>query len=124
VQVCAGSLLEPVAASGLEIDVVIANLPWVAPPIVQVTELVHDAPWRGPRDTVAGGGRDGLDLQRRLLQQASALLHPHGWLVLGLAEWQVPILREECAAEYVVGREVPYFLILQPRSGAESTPVP
>lgn len=125
VQVLEGSLLEPVAALAIKIDLLMANLPWVAPAIVQVLDLESDTGWRGPHESVTGLGRDGLGLVRQLISQAEPLLQPHAVLFVGMDDWQTPIMQREIAPAFEVrAPTVPYFLTLRPRPGGESRPAP
>ncbi|HEY0672340.1 MAG TPA: methyltransferase [Longimicrobiales bacterium] len=125
VHVLEGSLLEPVAALGIKIDLLIANLPWVAPAIVQVLDLESATGWRGPHESVTGLGRDGLGLVRQLFTQAVPLLQPDAVLFVGMDDWQTPIMQQEIAPTFEVRPPtVPYFLTLTPRPAGESKPAP
>jgi release factor glutamine methyltransferase len=119
VEVLYGSLLQPLIERSLQFDVLIANLPWIAPAIVEVMDLSAPEGWRGPRGSVQGMGRDGLDLHRSLIRDALVLIRPGGALIVGMDEWQKPIITEEFAADYDTElRALPFYLILHPRPGA------
>jgi HemK-like putative methylase len=119
VQFRQGALLEPVRAAALRPHVIIANLPWVAPAIVDVFDLDREAGWRGPRNSVAGTGRDGLDLVRALLHEARSVLAPEACIIAGMDDWQVTIIMQEFAAHYEAQLPaLPYFLTLRLRTPA------
>jgi release factor glutamine methyltransferase len=125
VEVLQGFLLDPLIERNLQVDVLIANLPWVAPAIVDVMDLGGAEGWRGPRGSVQGMGRDGLDLIRVLLRTALPHLRPGGALMAGMDEWQKSLIAEEFKADYDVEmRALPFFLILHPRPGGVSRPAP
>lgn len=68
IQFFEGDLLEPLLTRGLHVDLVVANLPYIASDEVKVLPVSRYEP------TLAlDGGPDGLDLIRRLLAQASTL---------------------------------------------------
>ena len=125
VEILQGSLLDPLIERNLQVDVLIANLPWVAPAIVDVMDLSGQEGWRGPRGSVQGVGRDGLDLVRMVLRAAVPHVRTGGALMVGMDEWQKSVIAEEFQADYDVEmRALPFFLILHPRPGGESRPAP
>ncbi len=68
------------------VDLIAANLPYVMSteiPTLQPEITLHE-----PREAL-DGGNDGLDLIRRLLENASAHLKPHGSLVLEMDPRQI-----------------------------------
>jgi len=84
----AGSLLDPLPRAWHgRVSIVTANVPCV-PPDAYAGSL--DA----PAEAYVGGGRDGLELQRRLAQQACDVLSPGGWLLVQLAPSQWASYRE------------------------------
>lgn len=92
-----GDLLEPLFARGLsgQFDLIVSNPPYVAkgdlptlPP-----ELHHE-----PVEAL-DGGQDGLAFHRRIIEGASAVLRPAGWLALEMAVgqggWLTRLLRDK-----------------------------
>lgn len=78
-----GDLLEPLIARGLRPGLIMANLPYIPEgelPALAVTRFE-------PRLALAGGP-DGLDLVRRLLEQAAALCAPDALLLLEIGAGQ------------------------------------
>lgn len=87
-----GDLFEALAAlgpraGGLCFDLVTANAPYI--PTAELAELSVDV--RDHEPTLAlDGGRDGLDLVRRIVRDAPRFLAPGGVLALELAMGQAP----------------------------------
>jgi ribosomal protein L3 glutamine methyltransferase len=77
VQLLEGDLLSPLPDKA-QIDVVVANLPYVPGDELDdlPAEYAHE-----PRLALDGGGDDGLDLVERLLEQCRARLAPDGILI-------------------------------------------
>ncbi|PVZ14821.1 putative protein N(5)-glutamine methyltransferase [Actinomycetospora cinnamomea] len=67
------------------VDVVVASTPYV--PSDAVAAMPAEAREHEPRAALDGGG-DGLDVVRRLADQAPAWLRPGGWLLIECAEHQ------------------------------------
>jgi release factor glutamine methyltransferase len=83
-----GDLLEPLEEP---VDLMVANLPYV--PTERLPTLQPEIQWE-PKEAL-DGGPDGLDLVRRLLQQAASdKLKEHGIILLELDPEQVPQVRE------------------------------
>ena len=82
-----GDLLEPVPEIP---DVIVANLPYI--PTDRIPTLQPEIQWE-PRDAL-DGGPDGLDIIRRLLQQAQSKLKETGVIVLEIDPEQVQPLEE------------------------------
>lgn len=85
-RVLEADLAEPTALAGLEgFDAVLSNPPYVpldaVPRDLEVRE--HD-----PQRALYGGGQDGLDLPRIVIERAAALLRPGGLLVMEHADVQ------------------------------------
>ncbi len=78
-----GDLLEPIPEP---VDLILANLPYV--PSGRIPDLQPEIRWE-PQQAL-DGGPDGLDLIRRLLQQAPSKLKEHGIVLLELDPEQVP----------------------------------
>jgi len=83
VTVLHGDLLEPVQAAGLCADVIAANLPYI--PTGDLADLAVAR--REPR-LALDGGADGLDVIRRLLDQAPGVLAAGGLLALEIGAGQ------------------------------------
>ena len=78
-----GDLLEPIPEP---VDLILANLPYV--PSDRIPNLQPEIRWE-PQQAL-DGGPDGLDLIRRLLQQAPSKLKEHGIILLEVDPEQVP----------------------------------
>ncbi len=72
-----GDLLTPLLQGGLKVDLLLANLPYIA-----TDELADLAVSRYEPILALDGGADGLDLVRRLLQQAPEVCNPGACLLL------------------------------------------
>lgn len=83
-----GDLLQ--GAPARSADVVVANLPYIASD--EWPDLPAEVRDVEPR-TALDGGRDGLDLIRRLVQQARGVLRPAGWLYLEIGASQGAMVR-------------------------------
>lgn len=78
-----GDLLEPLVERGIQPDIVLANLPYIANREVAQLEVSHHEP------TLAlDGGADGLALIRRLLNRAPQVCAPRAWLFLEIGAEQ------------------------------------
>jgi release factor glutamine methyltransferase len=78
-----GDLLQPMIEAGVRVDVVLANLPYIA-----TDELPGLAVSRYEPHLALDGGADGLDLVRRLLEQAPKVCNPGGLLLLEIGAGQ------------------------------------
>ncbi len=87
VTLCQGDLLEPVPEP---VDLVVANLPYI--PTDRIDTLQPEVQWE-PRDALDGGA-DGLDLVRRLMEQAATRLKDQGVILLELDPEQMPAAME------------------------------
>lgn len=91
----AGDLAEPVAAllppGRRGVDLLAANPPYV--PTAQIETLEPEVRDYEPRAAL-DGGPDGLDVVRRLVPQAGAVLAPGGWMALELGEGQTGEVRK------------------------------
>ena len=72
-----GDLASPLIARGIKVDLVLANLPYIA-----TDELKHLAVSRHEPRLALDGGADGLVLIRRLLRQLAQICHPGAWALL------------------------------------------
>jgi len=68
-------------------DLVASNPPYLTPD--ETRERVEHLGWQEPALALDGGGRDGLELIRRLIVQAAEGLRTGGWLLLEAAEAQM-----------------------------------
>ena len=93
-----GDLLEPVPEP---VDLILANLPYI--PTDRIPNLQPEIRWEP--EGALDGGTDGLDLIRRLLQQAPDKLKEHGIVLLELDPEQVPAV-EEMSRELFPGAEL------------------
>jgi release factor glutamine methyltransferase len=75
------------------IDTIVANAPYV--PTAEIALLPREARIHEPRITL-DGGRDGLDIQRRIADGARDWLAPHGHLLLETSLAQAPRSLELC----------------------------
>ena len=86
-RVLLGDLYDPLPHD-LELDVIVANAPYV--PSDQIRNMPPEA--RDHEHHVAlDGGADGLDIQRRVIEQAPKHLAPGGVLVIESGQEQAPI---------------------------------
>jgi release factor glutamine methyltransferase len=82
-----GDLLEPLEET---VDLIVANLPYI--PTERIPTLQPEIQWE-PREAL-DGGPDGLELVRKLLQQAAGdKLKEHGIILLELDPEQIPQVR-------------------------------
>jgi release factor glutamine methyltransferase len=77
------------------VDVLVSNPPYIPPDAEPVDPEVRD---HDPDLALYGGGTDGLEVPRRVLDAAVRLLRPGGLLVVEHAEVQDAALRAEAAA--------------------------
>lgn len=78
-----------------QVDVVVANPPYIPPEAVPKEVEVRDY---DPDIALYGGGADGLQIPRAVLTAATRLLRPGGLLVMEHAEVQADVLRGEVQA--------------------------
>jgi release factor glutamine methyltransferase len=81
------------------VDVLAANPPYIPPDAEPVDPEVRD---HDPDLALYGGGADGLDLPRAVLQAAARLLRPGGLLLMEHAEVQAQAVRADAAATAVL----------------------
>ena len=94
-----GDLMDPVPEP---VDVIVANLPYI--PSKRISTLQPEVQWEPIQ--ALDGGEDGLDLIKRLLQQASqGSLKPHGVIILEVDPEQVSPI-QQLAAELFPQSEV------------------
>jgi release factor glutamine methyltransferase len=94
VEVLEGDLLAPVAARG-PFALVVANPPYI--PTGDLAALAVEV--RREPHTALDGGRDGLDLVRRLVTDAPPLLAPGGALAMEIGAGQAPAVAALFAAD-------------------------
>lgn len=86
-RVLLGDLYDPLP-HGLEFDLILANAPYV--PSAEIRNMPPEA--RDHEHHVAlDGGADGLDVQRRVIEQAPKYLAPGGLLVIESGQEQAPV---------------------------------
>ncbi|MSQ40809.1 MAG: peptide chain release factor N(5)-glutamine methyltransferase [Dehalococcoidia bacterium] len=90
----AGDLLEAVVGP---LDLVLANLPYI--PDADLDDLQAEVRVYEPRIALAGG-RDGLDIIRRLLAQAGRVVRPGGLLLLEISPVQREAVLQEAAGAF------------------------
>ncbi|WP_223881058.1 N5-glutamine methyltransferase family protein [Nesterenkonia ebinurensis] len=77
-------------------DLVVSNPPYIPPDMVPAEKEVRE---HDPEIALYGGGADGLELPRAVIETAKRILTSGGWLILEHAEVQAAALAEFCAAE-------------------------
>ncbi len=83
VQFFQGDLLAPLIAQNLQVDLIMANLPYIASDEVPTLAVSQHEPL-----LALDGGADGLDLVRRLLEQAPKVWNPGGLMLLEIGASQ------------------------------------
>lgn len=78
-----GDLLLPLIEQGIQIDLIMANLPYIPSTEVPTLAVSKHEPL-----LALDGGADGLDLVRRLLLQATKLIRPAGLTLLEIGAGQ------------------------------------
>ena len=98
VRLLAGDLLAPFAPRTL--DLIVANPPYI--PTAVMPSLPAEVSRFEPRQAL-DGGRDGLMVLRRIIEQAPAALRPRGRLMMEIGEEQAGPLASLLAAEGFTG---------------------
>lgn len=80
-----GDLLTPLVEQGITVDLIMANLPYIDSAVVPTLDVSRHEPV-----LALDGGADGLDLVRRLLEQAPAVIRPGGLILLEIGYDQGP----------------------------------
>lgn len=96
VRLLAGDLLEPLGAIREELDLVVANPPYL--PTAILGSLPPEVSAYEPR-LALDGGPDGMAVIRRIIAGAPAVLRPGGWLLMEIGEEQAGPLASLMAAE-------------------------
>ncbi len=95
VTLAAGDLFSPVV-DGNRYHVITANPPYVRTEEIEaLTEEVRNEPVRA-----LDGGEDGLDVVRRIIEQAPRFLEPEGWLLLEVDPRQVAHLSDDVGPRF------------------------
>jgi len=87
VVVCQGDLLQGTTGP---FDLIVSNPPYLTPE--ETLERKERLGWQEPALALDGGGKAGLDLPVRLIEQAACRLSPTGWLLMEAADAQMPTL--------------------------------
>lgn len=95
VELMLGDLASPLVARGITVDLLVANLPYLPSPLIP--SLAPEVARWEPR-LALDGGPDGLDVIRRLVAQAPAVLAPGAWLLLEIGEGQADAVASLLAA--------------------------
>jgi release factor glutamine methyltransferase len=95
-RVYAGDLYEPLPAELRgRVDLIVANAPYV--PTAQIPLLPAEARLHEPRAAL-DGGRDGVEVHRRVAANAPQWLSPQGVLLIETSEHQAPLTAAAVAA--------------------------
>jgi release factor glutamine methyltransferase len=78
-----GSLAEPLVAAGIHVDLLMANLPYIASAEVPTLEVSKHEPV-----LALDGGMDGLRLIERLLETVPQVCHPGAMILLEIGAYQ------------------------------------
>lgn len=89
-----GSLGTPLIERGIAVDLLIANLPYIARP-----DLPHLAVSQHEPQLALDGGIDGLDLVRQLLCQVPQLCQPHACILLEIGMTQAAAVMDFAQAQ-------------------------
>jgi len=85
-------LLEKYLNSAATFDMVVSNPPYVGDS--ETDKLQVEVREHEPYQALFGGGKEGLDIYRRLIPQASRVLKPDGWLVMEIGYTQEQAIRD------------------------------
>jgi release factor glutamine methyltransferase len=94
-----GDLLDPLIERGIQIDVIAANLPYIARGDLEALPVARHEP-----HLALDGGADGLALIRRLLAQAPPVLAPGGLIGLEIGAGQGSQVGAIAAAVFATAR--------------------
>ena len=97
-RVLLGDLYDPLP-HGLDFDVIVANAPYV--PSEEIRNMPPEARDH-ERHVALDGGADGLDVQRRVIEQAPKRLAPGGVLVIEAGQEQAPVTASLMRAQGLV----------------------
>ena len=78
-----GDLLQPLIDQNIQVDLIMANLPYIT-----TGDMQHLAVSKHEPHLALDGGDDGLDLLRRLLAQAPSVIQPGGMILLEIGTEQ------------------------------------
>lgn len=81
-----GDLLEALPLTTQRFDLIVSNPPYVA---TDAGPRPEEGVVRYEPNLALFGGRDGMELIRRLVQQSERWLNPGGWIVLEMAPFQI-----------------------------------
>jgi release factor glutamine methyltransferase len=88
-----GSLATPLIEQGVRVDLLLANLPYIATDEMHTLEVSQHEP-----HLALDGGHDGLDLVRDLLAQAPQVCQPHALILLEIGSGQGDATLEAAAS--------------------------
>lgn len=96
-----GDLLLPLIERGIKVDIVMANLPYIASDEVPTLEVSQFEPI-----TALDGGGDGLDLVRNLLAQIPSVANPNALILLEIGARQGTVALEAVNAALAANKAV------------------
>lgn len=110
----AGDLLAPLLSRGLagKVTAIIANLPYISH--AEWENLSPDVKDYEPR-LALDGGEDGLEVYRRLLNQAPGILTPQGFVLMEVGMGQAELLCQDASVEH-------FFQVLKVQSDSQGIP--
>ena len=85
-------------------DMVVSNPPYVGE--AEADKLQVEVREHEPHQALFGGGKEGLDIYRRLIPQAARVLKPGGWLVMEIGYTQEQAI-QDLLEEWKAVRSVP-----------------
>jgi release factor glutamine methyltransferase len=94
-----GDLLSPLVERAVQLDLIMANLPYIPSAEVPTLAVSHYEPI-----LALDGGADGLDLVRRLLTQAQSLINSQGLILLEIGAGQGAAASREAQAVFPKAR--------------------
>ncbi len=90
-----GNLLEPLVAQGETVDLIVANLPYIATEELETLPVARYEPYKALH-----GGASGLELIEQFLQNAPRVLRPGGLLLMEIGMSQGPAVQKLAQAAF------------------------